>query len=93
METVGLREANLHFATYIKKVRGGAEIILTDRGTPVAVIKPLTAATSTLEEKLAELQDAGMIHCAAKPFSLPQPVTCTGGMIADTVADMRRERG
>lgn len=70
METVGLREANLHFAKYIKKVRGGAEIILTDRGTPVAIIKPLAAAASTLEEKLGELETAGMLHRAVISSSL-----------------------
>lgn len=93
METVGLREANLHFAAYIKKVRSGAEIVLTDRGTPVAVIKPLAATSSSLEEKLAELESAGMIHRATKPFSLPQSVVCPGGSIAETVVELRRERG
>lgn len=93
METIGLREANLHFAAYIKKVRSGAEIILTDRGIPVAIIKPLGAVSSTIEEKLAGMESAGMIHRATKPFSLPQPAPCTGGPIAATVADLRRERG
>jgi prevent-host-death family protein len=93
METVGLREANLHFAACIKKVRSGAEIILTDRGVPVAVIKPLTATLSSVEEKLTALESIGMIHRAAKPFSLPHPVACSGVTIADTVAELRRERG
>ena len=93
MESVGLREANLHFANYIKKVRGGAEIILTDRGTPVAIIKPLFQAAAPLEVKLAELADVGMIHLAQRPFALSPAVTCSGEMISATVAAMRQERG
>lgn len=92
METVGLREANMHFANYIRKVRGGAEIILTDRGIPVAMIKPLTTAASDIEEKLAELDDSGLISLAKKPFAMPKPVICKGGMISDTISDLRRDR-
>lgn len=87
-----MREANMHFANYIRKVRGGAEIILTDRGMPVAIIKPLATASSGIEEKLAELDDSGLISLAKKPFSLPKPVVCKGGMISDTICDLRRDR-
>ena len=92
METVGMREANIHFADYIRKVRSGTEIILTDRGIPVAMIKPLTTASSGIEKKLAELGDSGLITLAKKPFSLPKPVVCKGGMISDTITELRRDR-
>jgi prevent-host-death family protein len=92
METVGMREANMHFADYIRKVRSGVEIILTDRGVPVAMIKPLATASSGIEKKLAELGDSGLISLAKKTFSLPKPLACKGGMISDTIADQRRDR-
>ena len=92
MEIVGMREANMHFAEYIRKVRSGAEIILTDRGIPVAMIKPLTTASSGVEERLAELGDSGLISLAKKPFSLPKPVVCKGTMISDTITELRRDR-
>ena len=38
---LGLREANQHFSKAIKAVRGGKEVILTERGQPIAVIKPI----------------------------------------------------
>jgi len=93
METVGLRLANLHFAAYIKKVRQGAEIVLTDRGRPVAVIKPLAEVSSTVEEKLTELEKRGLIRRAEQPFVLPLPEVCSGETFAETVTKMRRERG
>ena len=38
---LGLREANQHFSKAIKAVRGGKEVILTERGRPIAIIKPV----------------------------------------------------
>jgi prevent-host-death family protein len=92
METVGLREANVHFTRYINKVRAGAEIVLTDRGTPVAIIKPITSNECPLEIRLDQLESAGMIHRAKGSLTLSQPVSCKGGLISDTVTDLRRER-
>ncbi len=41
MIKVGLSEAIMHFSKHVKMVRQGLEIIVTERGTPIAVIKPL----------------------------------------------------
>lgn len=41
MLQVGLREANMPFSKYLKLVREGQEVVVTERGNPVAVIKPL----------------------------------------------------
>lgn len=38
---MGLREANQHFSRAIKAVRAGHEVVLTERGKVIAVIKPL----------------------------------------------------
>lgn len=38
---LGLREANQHFSKAIKAVRTGKEVVLTERGRPIAVIKPI----------------------------------------------------
>ena len=38
---LGLREANQRFSQTIKAVRAGKEVILTDRGRPIAVITPI----------------------------------------------------
>ena len=92
METVGLREANVHFASYLKKVRGGAEIILTDRGVPIAIIKPIISNTNPLAIKLDQLEAAGMLRRAKGEFILTTPVSCKGGLISKTVTDQRRER-
>ena len=38
---MGLREANQSFSKAIKAVKSGKEVILTERGRPIAVIKSL----------------------------------------------------
>jgi prevent-host-death family protein len=38
---LGLREANQKFSKAIKAVKAGKEVVLTERGKPIAVIKPL----------------------------------------------------
>ena len=43
---LGLREANQHFSKAIKAVRAGKEVVLTERGQPIAVIKPIKIGTS-----------------------------------------------
>lgn len=92
MESVGLREANVHFTSYITKVRAGAEIILTDRGVPIAIIKPVTSAVSPLKIRLKQLEESGMLRRAKGEFTLSEAVSCKGGLISETVIDERRER-
>ena len=92
MESVGLREANVHFTSYITKVRAGAEIILTDRGVPIAIIKPITPAVSPLEIRIKQLEESGMLRRAKGEFTLTAPVSCKGGPISETVIDGRSER-
>ena len=41
MTRVGIRELRLNLSTYLSKVRAGAAFTVTDRGSPVAVLKPL----------------------------------------------------
>jgi len=38
---MGLREANQSFSKAIKAVKPGKDVVLTERGKPVAVIQPL----------------------------------------------------
>lgn len=38
---LGLREANQQFSKAIKAVRSGKEVVLTERGRPIALIKPI----------------------------------------------------
>ena len=92
---LGLREANQHFSKAIKAVRAGREVILTDRGQPIAVIKPIKAADGQ-EAALQAMADEGLITLPAKRGPLPasrwKPVKVKGKPVSDTVIEDREDR-
>ncbi len=69
---LGLREANQHFSKAIKAVRAGREVILTERGQAIAVIKPIK--TEPLQEiALKAMADEGLITLPTRNDPLPSP--------------------
>ena len=52
---MGLREANQRFSQAIKAVKAGREVVLTERGKPIAVIKPLEKENK-LDARLRRLE-------------------------------------
>lgn len=93
MERVGLREANVHFAKYMKMVKEGEEILLTDRGEPFAVIKPLAKRKKPVEERLQLLEKEGiLIRAKKRKLTLHELVTLEGRPLSEIVAEEREER-
>ena len=92
MLQVGLREANMHFSKYLKLVREGQEVVVTERGNPVAVIKPLTKE-GTPEDKIKSLEDRGILRRAVKEkLPLGRPVAIEGKPLSETIIEGREER-
>jgi prevent-host-death family protein len=83
---VGVRDLKNNLSRYLERVRHGDEVIVTDRGRPVARLLPLDAST----DRLADLIDAGVVRPATAPRrKLPKRIT-TAGTVSDLVADQRR---
>ena len=89
---VGLREANQNFSRLMKAVRRGAEVVLTDRGRPVARLTRIEAQAET--ELLRRLEAEGRLRRATKAGPLPawKPLKISGAPLADAVAAEREER-
>jgi prevent-host-death family protein len=91
---LGLREANQRFSQTIKAVRAGKEVILTDRGHPIAVITPITDKSSR-EAKLETMADQGLITVAARKGPMPtprwRPVKVKGKPVSQTIIDDRED--
>ena len=90
---MGLREANQQFSRVAKAVRAGQEIVLTDRGEPIAVIKPLMRRGG-FESALRRLTAAGLIRSPSRwkrmqPWK-PRPIT--GPPITETLQEERKAR-
>lgn len=60
--SIGLREAKANLSRLIKEVKEGAEIILTERGKPVAKLTPVGKDTLSLEQRIAHLEHSGWIE-------------------------------
>ena len=92
---LGLREANQQFSKAIKAVRAGKEVVLTERGHPIAVIKPIRAKDA-LDAALQAMADEGFIRPAARKGPTPaprwRPVKLKGQPLSQTVIDHREDR-
>ncbi len=92
---LGLREANQQFSRAIKAVRAGKEVVLTDRGRPIAVITPIKEKDA-LEVALQTMVDEGFLTPASRKGPTPaprwRPVKVKGKPLSQTVLDDREDR-
>jgi len=92
---LGLREANQQFSKAIKAVKAGREVVLTERGKPIAVIKPLPQP-KTIEATIRRLEAEGILRPALKRGPMPtptwKPVRIKGKPLSETIREERDER-
>jgi prevent-host-death family protein len=92
---VGSRELKTRLGTYLEQVRRGDTIIVTDRGEPIAELRPITAATDPLDAALDRLASEGLITRASRkgpptgfrPVRLP-----AGSSLTDAILEDRKDR-
>jgi len=86
---IGLRDANQRFSRAIKAVKAGEEVVLTERGTPIAVIKPLAVQgrDSILERWIL----AGVVRVPPKRAPMPawKPRVLKGAPLSRTIREQR----
>jgi prevent-host-death family protein len=82
---VGIRELRAHLSRYLDLVRKGEEIVVTDRGTPIARISAANGRS-----RIDELIAAGVIEPAPNkgPRKVPKPIEIKGGL-SDLVDEQR----
>ena len=92
---MGLRMANQQFSKAIKIVKAGREVILTDRGNPIAVIKPI-GRPDRAEAAIARMVAEGRLQPAAVPGPMPRrrwkPLRIAGGALSRTLRADRDAR-
>lgn len=64
MKTISISKAKASLSEQIRKVKRGEEIIITDRGEPVARLLPASPASD--DSSLAALERAGLIRLSRK---------------------------
>lgn len=90
---MGLREANQRFSKAVKAVKSGEEVVLTDRGQPIAVIKPLRAARRQADA-IRQMIAAGLLRPAPRPGRMPtfRARSIRGRPISHTIGEERSAR-
>ncbi len=89
---LGLREANQHSSKVIKAAKAGQEVVLTERGRPIAVIKPLPEMDPT-EAALQRLEAARLLRRVTKRGPMPRrkPIRIKGPPLSQTLREERDE--
>jgi prevent-host-death family protein len=83
---VGVRELKNNLSRYLDQVKAGTEVLVTERGRPVAHLIAVDASS----DRLADLVAAGAVQAPrTRERRLPQPIA-TSDTISDLVADQRR---
>jgi prevent-host-death family protein len=85
--TVGIRDLKNNLSKYIDRVRSGEELVVTDRGRPVARLSAVDSST----DRLAELVAAGVVRAPTRRSRhRPRGRIEAKGSVSDLVAEQRR---
>jgi len=90
MMHMGLREANQNFSKAIKAVKAGQEVVLTERGKPIATITPLKGLPNR-DAAVQRLEAAGLLRPArtTSPFPAWSPRPLKGVPLSRTLREER----
>ncbi len=92
METVGIKDIKNNLSSYLKRVKTGEEIIITERGKPIARIIREKASGTSLHLALAPLIKEGVIKMPTlnPPQSFAPPLQTPGKSASEMVLEDRR---
>jgi prevent-host-death family protein len=88
---VGARELKTRLGTYLRRVREGRTLVVTDRGEPVAELRPFLS-DDTLPSALLELSTKGTVTLPTRD-GLPafRPIRSRAASVADAVGEDRED--
>jgi prevent-host-death family protein len=88
-QTVGVRELKARLSEYLRQVKQGKTVVITEHGKPVGRLVP---AGQSLDERLKAMVDAGLAEWNGKPLPPVKPVAKLRGgkSISDMIIEDRR---
>lgn len=93
MGQVGVKVLKNRLTEYLRRVKEGDEVIVTERGKPVAVIQPLRGEVhlESLEARLARMAARGAITLPSRTLRPTVPRVRVGGRpISKQILESRR---
>src|SRR5258706_16448935 len=92
-KSIGARELKTRLGQYLRAVRGGTTITITDRGVPVACLSPVSAREEGIDAALDELAAQGILSKGSgEALGAGMAVTLRGESIDRTIAQERDDR-
>ena len=91
---VGARELKTRLGTYLKRVRSGETILVTDRNETIAELRPVHDGANPATAALRKLAAAGVVTLPTR--SRPSPfvaIRSRGISASEAIARERHERG
>ena len=87
VQHVGVRELRQNLSVYLRRVRRGEPLVVTERGVPVAALQPLPAIYLLEERGIPLRRGAGNLAELPPPAELPPDEP-----LADALHDLREDR-
>ena len=92
-KAVGARELKTRLGQYLRQVREGKTLIVTDRGEAIAELRPIPTHPSDEIETLEKLAAVGVVTQLSKgPLAPLRPVAIDGPSVANAVVEDREDR-
>lgn len=94
MSRIGVKELKNRLTHYLRRTQKGEEIIVTDRGRPIALLQHIASAKpGTRDARLAQLAVQGKLILPTLPPSKRfKPVAYHGPSVGRAVVDDRDKR-
>jgi prevent-host-death family protein len=89
---VGIRDVKIHLSKYLRLVKQGREIILTERGRPIGKIVPMGINEISLKDRIKDLEESGMLEPEKKKSKIFPPIPVKGIKTAQEYLQEDRER-
>ena len=95
MRTTTVSQLKMSLSAFLRRVKAGEEVVVTEHGRPIARLLPLTGP-SALPEHLRELEAQRLLKRGTKPlpadfWDLPRPADPKGSVRAALIRE--REEG
>ena len=92
-KTVGARELKTRLGKYLRAVRNGATIVVTERGDPIAEIRPLESTGDRDEARRNKLAALGLLtKGSGLPLGRFTAVGVRGRPVRRTLIEAREDR-
>ncbi len=89
---VGARELKTRLGTYLRRVREGRTVVVTERGRPVAELRPVPAGAG-LDATLQRLESVGVVsRGTGQRLATFRAIASRGGSVAAAVLEDREDR-